>query len=57
MLEPTARRTAHLKEGFKTKRPPPHVVPSFIPKVPQVPELKIKDYSLPVFPEVREQKV
>ena len=53
MLESTARKTANLREGLKTKKPPPHVMPSFIPKVPVVPELD--DYSLPVFPEVMEQ--
>ena len=54
MLESTARRTANLREGLKTKRPPPHVVPSFVPKVPEVPELD--DYSLPVFPKVWNNK-
>ena len=53
MLESTARRTANLREGLKTKKPPPRVVPSFVPKVPEVPELD--DYSLHVFPEVMEQ--
>ena len=53
VLESTARRTANLREGLKTKKPPPRVVPSFVPKVPEVPELD--DYSLPVFPEVMEQ--
>ena len=54
VLESTARRTANLREGLKTKKPPPHVVPSFVPKVPEVPELD--DYSLPVFPKVWNNK-
>ena len=53
VLESTARKTANLREGLETKKPLPHVVPSFVPKVPEVPELD--NYSLPVFPEVMEQ--
>ena len=53
VLESTARKTANLREGLKTKKPPPQAVPSFSPRVPVVPELD--GYSLPAFPEVMEQ--